>query len=146
MGGINYLDRGRLNGRMIRKVCADKLAIPRPVILGVSSRMDADESPTLPDKTLKPRLLFRIQNVAGSMQKNHHPIAGQIFVGEYRCVFTGIHRKMLWCAQSLDGSNTRRNRLVAKAGSFSKDQRGKLRRTTGYLSRSTLAACTRQGH
>ena len=66
MAPIGHVNGGPLNARVAPKPCADKLAVPRPVIEGVGGGMHADPATPSLHPALQRGLLGRVKGLPGS--------------------------------------------------------------------------------
>lgn len=73
--------------RMALEVGADEAPVPRPCVLGVGRRMDADEAAPGLDEALHRPLLLGVEDVAGGVDEGDHLEAFQQIVGEEGRVF-----------------------------------------------------------
>src|SRR6516162_6025785 len=63
------VDRRALNRRMAREPGAHEPAVPRPPILRVTRRVDADEAAARSDVSLKGGLLARVEDIPGRVEE-----------------------------------------------------------------------------
>ncbi len=77
---------------MIAEVRADELAVPRPVVLRVGGRVDADVPAAAAHVALERLLLGAVEHIAGREQEDHRVVARQPRVGERGAVLGRIDR------------------------------------------------------
>src|SRR2546427_522193 len=110
---------------MTLEVGADELAIPRPVIFGICSRMDTDESATAADEGLECRLFNGIEDIPTRAQENDDAVLRQFDLVENRCIFRIDDGKAVFVPQRRDRRDSRRNRIVPESRSLREYENGK---------------------
>src|ERR1700739_4759419 len=93
------VDRCALNLTMGHDPVPTEPAVPRPSILRVARRVDADEAAAGSDVLLKSGFLARIENIASRVEEYDDLISRQDRVAEPRGVFRGLHSKPVLCPQ-----------------------------------------------
>src|SRR5262249_13167524 len=95
--------------------------------------------------SLEGRLLCRVQDVAGRIQKHHRAVTCQRIVVEERGILTRIHMKAMRSAEQPYGLKAGRDRLVTETGSLREDQQGKGVQSVGWIDgrrgRGWIACC-----
>src|SRR5438034_10251143 len=100
---------------MTLEVRADEPAIPRPVIFGVRSRMDADESASTVDECFKRRLFHGVQDIPGRVQEDDDTVFRQVGLVEHRCFFRVHDGKTVFVSQGSNRRDAGWNRVVPKS-------------------------------
>ena len=122
MVGVRDMDRRALDLGVAREPGADEPAVPRPLILRVARRVDADKTAAGADVSLKGGLLARIEDVAGRVEEYDGLLLSQGRVAEPLGVIRAVHRKPVLGPQRLDRRNPLRDRIVAKSGGLGEDE------------------------
>src|SRR5689334_12332089 len=91
-----------LDLRMAGEIGADQLAIPRPVVLSIARRMDADEPAAGADIPLERCLLLRVENIPGRAQEDDSLISREYAIGEGGCILGGVDRKSVFGTEGPD--------------------------------------------
>src|SRR5690242_10092713 len=110
------MDRRVLDLGVAREPCADEPAVPRPAVLRVACRMNADEAAAGTDVSFEGRLLVRVQNVSGRAEEYDGLVPGQNRIAQPRSILGTLHRKAVFGSERLDRSDPLRDRIVAKGG------------------------------
>src|SRR5439155_18383797 len=128
VAGILDMKSGRLDRRVISEIGADQPAIPRPSILGIAGRVNADKAAASADELLEGSLLVRVENVSGRAEEDDDPVSREFGCRKTAGVLGGVDAETVLGAQRLDGGNSVGNRVVTKAGRFREHEDGKSRR------------------
>ena len=107
---------------MIAEVGADEAAVPRPVVLRVRRRVDADPAATRVDVALERRLLDVVEHVARREQEDDGAVAREVRVAEGATVLRRIDVEAVSCAECRDRLHGSRDRGVAEPGRLREDE------------------------
>src|SRR5438552_2721743 len=130
MVGVCDMDRRALDLGVAREPGADEPAVPRPPILRVARRMDADRAAAGTDVSLKRGLLARIEDIAGRVEEYDDLVSSQDRVAEPRGIFRAVHRKPVLGPQRLDSRNPFRDGIMAKTGGLGENEHAEPRIAT----------------
>src|SRR6516225_4638435 len=119
--GVLDADRRVLDLRMAGEPGADEAAVPRPVILGIARRMDADKSAARADVAFERSLMLLIEDVPGRAEEHDNLVLRERRVGETPGVFRVIHSKAVLGAERPDGGDAVRYRVVTKPSGLGED-------------------------
>src|SRR5271155_3651412 len=124
------MDRRALDLGVAREPGADEPAVPRPSILRVARRVDADKAAAGTDVSLEGGLLVCIEDIAGRAEEYDDLVSSQNRVAEPRGIFRAVHGKTVLGPERLDRRNPLRDRIVTKAGGLGEDEHGEPRIAT----------------
>ena len=128
MHAIGDNDGCVLNSRMRLEVCADKPAVPRPIVFGVGRSVNAQESAAASNVTLERCLLIVVEDVAGRVQKYDCTETGEIGIRKRTGVFGRFDGKSVSLAEPLDRLNAGWDRRVAEPSRLAEDEHVQRRR------------------
>ena len=106
------LDGRRLDPGWRLEVRPDQLSVPRPVVLGVAGRVDADVAAPGPDEPLDRGLLPGVEHVAGRQKEDDRPVRRQAGIRKDRRVLGVVHAKAVLSAERSERRDGVRNRVV----------------------------------
>jgi len=104
------------------EVPTHQFAVPRPIVFGISGRVDAYIATTRLDVALKSVLLSSVEYVTSCTKKHHRSILLQVRFVEFGGIFGSVHRKTFALAHLDEGNFARIDGRVAENGCFAKHQ------------------------
>ena len=104
------------------KLRADEADVPRPPVLGIGGRVDADEATACTDVAFERRLLPVVEDVAGREREHDRVVASESRVRERRGVFRRVDREGVRRTEPLQRLHGRGDRRVPEAGGLREDE------------------------
>ena len=100
----------------------EQRVVPRPAVLGVRSRVDADIAVPRPDVALERPLLCRVQHITRRAQEHHHGETREVRVGERRPVLRCLDGEIIVGGKLVNGGDPVEDRGVVVARRAGEDE------------------------